>query len=210
MRLYVHRLAPNALKAMITAAHCGLTVELIDIDLGGGEQHTNAYLAVNPNGRVPTLVDGDFVLWESNAIAQYLAEKAGDRVLWPDEPQARADVVRWQLWEVAHLAPASRPFQWEYLFKPMLSLGEPDEAILAAAEAPFRALAEVLETTLKRQPYLAGKSFTLADIATAATLIYAEPARMPLDGFEAVQAWRERVSSIPAWAAARNPLKIAA
>ena len=77
MRLYIHRLSPNGLKAIITAEHCGSPVELIDIDLGGGEQHGSAYRAINPNGRVPTLVDGDFVLWESNAIMQYLAEKAG-------------------------------------------------------------------------------------------------------------------------------------
>src|SRR5437868_2922509 len=107
MRLYVHRLSPNALKAMITAEHCGSPVELVDVDLGGGEQRGDPYRAINPNGLVPALVDGDFTLWESNAIMQYLAEKAGNRTLWPDDARGRADVSRWQLWDVGKLQRAT-------------------------------------------------------------------------------------------------------
>ena len=210
MRLYVHRLSPNGLKAIITAEHCGSPVELIDIDLGGGEQHGSAYRAINPNGRVPTLVDGDFVLWESNAIIQYLAEKAGERSIWPDDLRARADIARWQFWDVAHLGPAAKPFQWEFLIKAMLGLGDPDEAVLAAAETPFRACADVLEATLGRQPFLSGQRLTLADISVAATLVYAEAASMPLADYSALQVWRLKVAAIPAWTAARPQPKAAA
>jgi glutathione S-transferase len=208
MRLYVHRLSPNGLKAIITAEHCGSPVDLVDIDLGAGEQHGAAYRAINPNGRVPTLVDGNFVLWESNAIMQYLAEKAGERSIWPDDPRARADIARWQFWDVAHLGPAAKPFQWEYLIKAMVGLGDPDEAALAAAEAPFRACADVLEATLGKRPYLT--EFTLADISIAATLIYVEAASMPVADYSALQGWRQQVSAIPAWAASRPQARIAA
>jgi glutathione S-transferase len=210
MRLYVHRLSPNGLKAIITAEHCGSPVDLVDIDLGAGEQHGAAYRAINPNGRVPTLVDGNFVLWESNAIMQYLAEKAGERSIWPDDPRARADIARWQFWDVAHLGPAAKPFQWEYLIKAMLGLGDPDEAALAAAEAPFRACADVLEATLGKRPYLTGEQLTLADISVAATLIYVEAASMPVADYSALQSWRQQVSAIPAWAASRPQARIAA
>jgi len=210
MRLYVHRLSPNGLKAIVTAEYCGSSVELVDIDLGGGEQHGAAYRAINPNGRVPTLVDDTFILWESNAIMQYLAEKAGKRSIWPEDLRARADIARWQFWDVAHLCQAARPFQWEYLFKAMLGLGDPDEASLAAADAPFRACADVLEETLGRQSYLAGDRLTLADLSVGATLIHAEAARMPLDEYPALQDWRRKVSSIPAWVAARPQPRAAA
>jgi glutathione S-transferase len=210
MRLYVHRLSPNGLKAIITAEHCGSPVELVDIDLGGGEQHGATYRAINPNGRVPTLVDGSFVLWESNAIMQYLAEKAGERSIWPDDLRARADIARWQFWDVAHLGPAARPFQWEYLIKAMLGLGDPDAAALAAAEAPFLTCIDIVETTLGRQPYLAGERLTLADISIAATLIYAEAASMPLADYPALQSWRQKVSAIPAWSVARPQARAAA
>jgi glutathione S-transferase len=210
MRLYVHRLSPNGLKAIISAEHCGSPVDLVDIDLGAGEQHGAAYRAINPNGRVPTLVDGNFVLWESNAIMQYLAEKAGERSIWPDDPRARADIARWQFWDVAHLGPAAKPFQWEYLIKAMLGLGDPDEAALAAAEAPFRACADVLEATLGKRPYLTGEQLTLADISVAATLIYVEAASMPVADYSALQRWRQQVSAIPAWAASRPQARIAA
>jgi glutathione S-transferase len=210
MRLYVHRLSPNGLKAIITAEHCGSPVELVDIDLGGGEQHGAAYRAINPNGRVPTLVDGSFVLWESNAIMQYLAEKAGERSIWPDDLRARADIARWQFWDVAHFGPAARPFQWEYLIKAMLGLGDPDEAAIAAAEAPFLACIDIVETTLERQPYLAGERLTLADISIAATLVYAEAASMPLADYPALRSWRQRVAAIPAWSVARPQARAAA
>ena len=210
MRLYVHRLSPNGLKAIITAENCGSPVDLIDVDLGGGEQHGAAYRAINPNGRVPTLVDGSFVLWESNAIMQYLAEKAGERSIWPEDVRARADIARWQFWDVAHLGAAAKPFQWEYLIKAILVLGDPDENALAAADAPFRVCADVLEATLGRQTYLAGERLTLADISVAATLIYAEAASMPLADYPAIQSWRQKVSAIPAWAIARPQARIAA
>ena len=210
MRLYVHRLSPNGLKAIITAEHCGSPVELIDIDLGGGEQHDAAYRSINPNGRVPTLVDGSFVLWESNAIMQYLAENAGERSIWPDDMRTRADIARWQFWDVAHLGPAAKPFQWEYLVKAMLGLGDPDEDALAAAEIPFRSCAEVLQGTLGRQPYLAGERLTLADMSVAATLIYADAANMPLRDYPAVQSWRQKVMAIPAWPVASPQARVAA
>ena len=210
MRLYVHRLSPNALKTIITAEHCGSPVELVDVDLGGGEQRRGAYLAINPNGLVPALVDGDFTLWESNAIMQYLAESAGERTIWPEDARARADIARWQLWDVGKLQRSTRPFEWEYLFKAMLGLGEPDEAVLAAAEIPLRECGEVLEGVLEKQPYLAGDQLTLADISLVASLTYAEAARMPLTEYAALQRWREAVSSIPAWVAARPPAKAAA
>lgn len=210
MRLYVHRLSANALKAMITAQHCGLDLELIDIDLGGGEQHSDAYLAINPNGRVPALVDGEFILWESNAIMQYLAAKAGCTSLWPDDRQGRADIARWQFWDVAQLGPAVRPFYREYLFKPMLGRGKPDNEVLASAETQLLNCAEVMEGVLTSQPYLTGRAPTLADISLAATLIYAEPARLPLSGFAAIQDWRQQVSAMPAWSIARPSASLAA
>jgi len=92
----------------------------------------------------------------------------------------------------------------------MLGLGDPDQAALAAAEAPFRACADVLEATLGRQPFLTGQRLTLADISVAATLIYAEAASMPLADYSALQAWRHKVAAIPAWAVARPQPKVAA
>ena len=92
----------------------------------------------------------------------------------------------------------------------MLGLGDPDEAALAAADAPFRACADILEATLGRQAYLAGERLTLADISIAATLIYAEAASMPLADYPALRSWRLKVSAIPAWSVARPQAKVAA
>src|SRR5919206_2842910 len=101
MQLYGFPPSPNTWKVRAVAAHAGVPLTLEVIDLTKGEQRMPAYLALNPTGRTPALVDGDFVLWESTAIMQYLAGRAASP-LWPDDVRTRADVTRWQSWEQQH------------------------------------------------------------------------------------------------------------
>ena len=87
---------PTPGRCARVAAHLGVPLELEFVDLSKGAQHAPAYLALNPTGRTPTLVDGDFKLWESNAIMQYLAGQKPNS-LWPNDARARADITRWQM-----------------------------------------------------------------------------------------------------------------
>src|SRR4026208_1061907 len=80
-----------------------------------GEQNTPQYEALNPNMRMPTLKDGDYVLWESNAICQYLAAKTPESGLLPKDETARLDVTRWQFWDLAHWDPTCAVFAYEYV-----------------------------------------------------------------------------------------------
>ena len=105
MRLHVFPHSNNAIEVLATAYHCELPVELVFVDLLKGAQKTAAYTALNPNQRMPVLEDDDFVLWESNAIAQYLAAQCPASGLWPWEPRRQADVARWQFWQAAHWGP---------------------------------------------------------------------------------------------------------
>ena len=93
MKLYTNLFSPNARKVHAVAHALGIDLETHTVDLRAGEQRTPEYLALNPNGKVPTLVDGDTVLWESNAIMCYLAGK-GDTDLWPKSAK-RYDILRW-------------------------------------------------------------------------------------------------------------------
>src|SRR5262249_21731615 len=99
MKLYGFPPSPNTWKARAVAAHLGIPLELELVDLT--KPRTPAYLALNPTGRTPTLVDGDFVLWESTAIMQYIASQKPNS-LWPDDARTRADIMRWQSWQIAH------------------------------------------------------------------------------------------------------------
>ena len=126
MRLFFHPLSSNARRALLVARHLGLDIELVSVALESGAQKSPAYLALNPNGRVPLLVDGDFVLWESHAIMQYLADTTGGQDIYPAGAKARADVNRWLFWSACHFAPACALFIRERVSK----------VIVAGAGAP--------------------------------------------------------------------------
>ena len=106
MKLYGFPHSPNTWKVRAVAAHLGLRLDFEFVDLTKGQSRTPAFLALNPTGRTPVLVDGDFKLWESNAIMQYLASRTTNS-LWPDDARARADIMRWQSWQLAHWAKAA-------------------------------------------------------------------------------------------------------
>src|SRR5579864_7803332 len=126
IELYVFPPSPRAFKVLAVANHLGLDYTTHLIDLTKGDQRQPGYAALNPNMRMPTLKEGDYVLWESNAICQYLAAKRPDSGLLPPDRTACIDVTRWQFWDLAHWDPACVPFIFQYLVKRILGVGEPD------------------------------------------------------------------------------------
>src|SRR5689334_371466 len=102
MKLYFHPGSANARKARMAAALLNIDLDLQLVDVFAGAHKKPEYLAINPNGMVPTLDDGGFVLWESNAIAQYLASTKPNSDLFPSDIKTRADISRWQCWDLAH------------------------------------------------------------------------------------------------------------
>lgn len=199
MRLYGFPPSPNTWKVRAVAAHLGLNLELEFVDLTKGQSHAPAYLALNPTGRTPVLVEGDFKLWESTAIMQYLASGTPNR-LWPDDPRVRADIMRWQSWELVHWGKEGcEPLIFERLVKKFLNLGAADAAVVAKGTEAFNREARVLDAHLAKQPYLVGSEPTLADFSVAAPLFYASEAELPLASYAQVQDWFDRVSALQAW-----------
>ena len=199
MKLYGFPPSPNTWKVRACAAHLGIPLEFELVDLSRGEQRQPAYLALNPTGRTPTLADGDFTLWESNAILQYIASRTSNS-LWPNDDRVRADVTRWQCWQLAHWSSdACVPLVFNRLVKKLLNIGPPDEAAVAKATEAFHRDAKVLDAHLARQPYLVGSALTLADFSVAANLLYAKEAEMPTGPYSHLQDWYGRVSALPCW-----------
>lgn len=198
MKAYVFPLSPNARKVMAVAAHLDLPLDYQVVDLTKGETRTPEFLKLNPNGKMPVLVDGDFVLWESNAIMQYLASQKPNG-LWPDDARVRADICRWQCWQLSEWMPACGPLLWENLLKAMLQQGSPDAKAVQNAEANFLRTASILDQHLAQRDYLVGDDVTLADLAMAAPLEYAAAARMPWASHEHLQRWYARIDALPAW-----------
>lgn len=199
MKLYHNPLSPNARRARLTVAQLEIPVEEILVDFRKGEHKRPEYLALNPNGAVPTLVDGDFALTESRAIMQYLAEQKPEAGLLPKDARGRADVLRWQFWDAAHFAIAIRQVVFEKVIKPNFGMGEPDPAKIAEGLAEYRRYAAVLNQRLARSPYVVGQTLTLADLTLGASLMYANAIDLPLAETAELSAWFGRITALPAW-----------
>jgi glutathione S-transferase len=153
----------NVQKVLWCLAELGLDFERIDAGMQFGRNDQADYLAMNPNGRIPTLVDGDFVLWESNSIMRYLClAYGGDTAIYPREPRQRAAVERWLDWTLSTVQPVERPLFWGLIRTP------PAERDMVALQKNADAAAEiwtVLDRQLATRRYVEGEAFTLADIA---------------------------------------------
>jgi glutathione S-transferase len=205
MKLSIHPASPNCMMALMALAELEIDSAIGIVDLFAGENREARFLSLNPNGFVPVLEDGDFVLWETQAILIYLASLKPGTSLSPDEPRARADVARWQFWSLAHWSAALRPFLFENYFKDLKGLGAPDQSLLEKAAAPFDALASMLERRLEARDFLVGHDLTLADIAAAGWLVYAREGRMPLERFANIRRWLAAIEQRPSWRQATQP-----
>jgi glutathione S-transferase len=204
MKLYHNPLSPNVRRVRLTAAVLGITLEEKQLDFTKGEHKNPEYLALNPNGAVPTLVDGDFVLTESRAIMQYLASKKPESGLLPKDEAARADVARWQFWDASHFSPQMGTLGFEKIVKAMMGLGEPDAAKVNDALTNFRRFAGVLDKRLQGKSYLVGNALTIADLTVASSLMYAKQTDAPVAEFKNLQAWFSRISDLDGWKKTNN------
>lgn len=198
MKLHYGNLSSNSRRVRMTAKLLNLPLDEVSVDLRSPSARAEL-VKVNPNSKVPVLVDGDFVLWESVAIMQYFCDRTPGQTLYPTEPRARAEVNRWLSWAQAHWSPAVGAISWERVWK-KLAIGEgPDEAHVKRNEAFFAQFAKVLDDHLAGRTWLAGDALTLADIAVAPPLMMTKLARLPVRPYANVQAWFSRLQELPVW-----------
>ena len=209
MRLHHSPFSANARRAVMTALHLGLVrdenegvgprVELVVVDLKAGQQRTPAYLKLNPNGRVPTLEDGNFALTESHAIMQYLADLTPGQTIYPTELRARANVNRWLFWNAHHFAPAVAVLNREYNVKKILGLGDPDPKEVERGNQLVTQCITVLDAHLAGREWVAEDKVTLADLALSTPLANAASAHVPMESATNLQRWLARVQELSAW-----------
>jgi glutathione S-transferase len=199
MKLYGFPPSPNTWQIRALASYLGVPLEFEFVDLTKGGAQTPAFLAINPTARTPALVDGDFKLWETMAIMQHIAGKKPNAA-WPNDARMRADITRWQSWNLAHWnRDVWAPVLFERLVKKFLNLGAPDQAAIAKGVVAYEKEAKMLDAHLTKQKYLVGDALTIADFAVAAPLFYAKEAELPLAPYSHVRGWFERVSALPCW-----------
>ena len=156
----------NVQKVLWCLSEFDLAYTRIDAGLAFGRNQEPDYLAMNPNGRIPTLVDGDFVLWESNSIMRYLAlAYRPQSTLYPSAPRRRAAVDRWLDWTLSTMQPVDRPVFWALVRTPI------EQRDMAAIQRDVDTEAEqwrIVDAQLTSRRFIEGDDFTLADIALGA------------------------------------------
>ncbi|MEN8197158.1 MAG: glutathione S-transferase family protein [Pseudomonadota bacterium] len=200
MKLYTFPLSPNCRRVQLVAATLGTSFDEEEvIDISTGAQKSPEYLALNPNGLVPTLVDGDLKIWESRGIIEYLAAKNPGQGLQGASETERADIGRWLCWDAGHLAPEVFTLVFENMIKVLLNLGAADQAKCEAASEQLSRFLGVLDTCLAGKTYLVGDKLTLADLSIASTLTYHAELGMPIASHPNLNAWFGRIAASDAW-----------
>ncbi len=187
----------RAFRALWAAKELGLDYQHLPIEIGDAGARAPEFLTINPNGRLPFVADGDFVLLESLAITLYLAKKHGFGTLYPAALEDEARAWQWSFWAIAEV---DRGVNIWSLHAVRLPAAERDkhkrDEALAVLAAPFR----VLDAAVSRQPYLIGEVFTVADLNVAAVISRA--ADMDLSVLPNLRAWLARCLDRPAARAA--------
>jgi len=207
IKLHVFPLSPRGFKVLFAAEQLGIDYEMAFVDFAKGAHKSPDFAALNPNMRMPVLEDGDFKLWESNAIVQYLASLKPESGLLPADLKARMIAVKWQFWETAHWDPALAPFMFQNVVKPLFGLGPADPAELQRGEQLFAPLGPILDAQLQQTRYAAGDTLTVADISLGADLRAADPAKMPIENYRGIQRWLTDLRALPGWQKAEAKTK---
>ncbi len=196
--VYGRATSSNVQAVMWGIGELGLECERLDYGHVHGGNDTPDYLAMNPFGLVPTIRDGDLVLWESCAILRYLAAKYGDGgAFWPADPVARARVDMWAEWGKAHFArDFTGPIFWARV---RTAAADRDEKALAAALDRFDGYLGHLEAQLGDNPYVMGADFTLADIVIGHVLFRYFDIDIPRKDRPVIAAYYARLQARPAF-----------
>ena len=185
---------PNGVKVSVALEELGLPYQVRAISLGSGEQKQPWFLRINPNGRIPAIVDHDaedFPVFESGAILVYLAEKAGQ--LWPTEPRARSVALQWLMFQMGGIGPMMGQANVFHRYWP-----ERLPAVVERYQNETRRLFGVLDTRLAESAFLAGPDYTIADIAHFAWVRTHAWSGVTLEGVPHLERWVETIAARPA------------
>lgn len=181
---------PNGWKVAMTLEEMGLDYRLRTVNLSAGEQQEESYLNINPNGRIPAIVDDGFAVFESGAIMLYLAEKTGK--LMPRDAKGRSEVIQWLMFQMAGIGPMQGQAVVFVRYFP--------EDIPAAKDRYInesRRLYEVLDRRLEGREWLVN-DFSIADIANWSWIRSYKWARIPIEGLDNLSRWMDQMLNRPA------------
>jgi len=196
LKVWGRNTSSNVQKVMWTVGELKLAHERVDIGGKFGHNKEPAYLAMNPNGLVPTLQDGDLTVWESNTIVRYLAGRYGAGKLEPADWKPRSLASQWMDWQLSVVGPAIFGAFWGLIRTPP---EKRDQAAIAASRLKTTEAMHILDTALGRNAYVAGADFSMGDIPLgimAYRFRQLVPNRPTLSNFER---WYKEIAARPAF-----------
>lgn len=198
MELLLDPRTVNSRKVLAGLKLIGADYTIKKFDYFEAEQKSPEFVSVNPNAAFPALKDGDFILWESNAILQYAADKVGNTNAYPTDLKTRADINRWLLWESSSWFGSCYVYLVENCVKPLLGAAT-DESILSNEEENFHKLAAILDSRLAENTFISGEMPTIADVAIAAPMHLHAWAKLPLSNHPNLVRWMTENVEIQDW-----------
>jgi len=196
MRIWGRNTSVNVQKVMWALGELGLPHERIDVGGSFGKNREPAYLAMNPNGLVPTLEEDGFLLWESNSIVRYLAAKYGVGTLEHADFQARAQASSRMDWQLTVAAPALTPVFWGLIRTPA---DKRDHAAIEAGKVKTLAAMKILDAQLAKTSFVAGDTLSMGDIPVA-LMAYRFRRLMPeRSGLDHLERWFTAIEQRPAF-----------
>ena len=196
LKIWGRRNSINVQKVLWTCGELGVEFERIDAGLQFGVNDTPEYKAMNPNGLVPTIDDGGFILWESHAIVRYLARKHGPGKLLPADERTAADADRWMEWYSTTMWPNVRP-----IFHTLVRTA-PEKRNMALVEEHRKLLSanwQIVDAQLASRQYLAGSEFTTGDMPLAVAAYRWFNLAIERPAMPNVERWYRRICERPAF-----------
>ena len=184
-------------RCYIMLEECGLKYEPVSIDMREGQHKSPQYLQLNPNGKVPTLVDGDLILWESIAINRYLAEKYKPELLGTTI-EDRAHIDQWTIWSIAEFQPPLIDLFIQMVFVPE---AKRDLALIEKSKEKSALKLSVLNSYLQGREFMVGNYFSMADLNVASVANIGPELDMDFSIYPHVQSWLDRIKERPSFKA---------
>jgi glutathione S-transferase len=200
MKLYQDNgnFSPNAKRVRVACYEVGAPLEIIPMDYMKGDWSKPEYVAKNPMGKVPTVEDDGYVIWESPAILFHIASKYGDRGLIPNDTRGKTEMMRWLFWNASHLEPSVFAIAFEKLLKP--TMNQPtDNARVESSTKDWERYAPILNAQLEGKPWILGDNLSIVDIAIGTTVEFATMSGLELKKHLHLAAWYGRITSRDAW-----------
>jgi len=191
VKIYINPLTANNIKVLLLCNLLKIEPEFQVVALNKGEQRSDEFLAISPEGQVPVLLDADLLLTESNAILQYLAAKYQSN-LWPSDFIEQAKVLRILFWQSSYFNSGVGAFAQRKIVMPFWGFGLNE--LDAEQVTKYHKSVGALEAMLKKNNFVTGNSISIADISLAAFFIFASKSEMPLQQYPNTQAWLRNIS----------------